>query len=52
LLKLYEHLDLSIGYCDFVRLYEHATREKWHYLYIDVRDEQFRRNFNEQLSVE
>jgi hypothetical protein len=51
LLKLYEHVDLSIEYSDFVRLYEHATREKWHFLYIDVRDEQFRRNFNEQLRV-
>jgi hypothetical protein len=48
LIKLHENLDLSIDFELFKKLYYDATKEKYSFLYIDVRQEKFRRNFNKQ----
>ncbi len=47
--KIYEDLDLSIEFPDFEELYRYATNQPFSFFYIDVRREQFRRNFNTQL---
>jgi hypothetical protein len=49
--KMYEHLDLSINMNQFQQLYDYATSAPFSFLYIDVRAEQFRKNFNTKLSI-
>jgi len=44
--KLYKLLDLGLGFDRFTKLYTHATLKPFNFLYIDVRDESYRRNFN------
>lgn len=44
--ETYAKLDLGIDYNNFYTLYQNATSEKYNFLYIDVRNEQFRKNFN------
>lgn len=42
----YNNLDLSIDFNLFLQLYENATKDKYNFLYINIRDESFRKNFN------
>lgn len=48
----YDGMDLSIDFDKFLQLYEYATKEKFNFLYIDVKNEKFRKNFNEELNFE
>ena len=43
--KIYKDTDLSIDFEIFEQLYRHATKDKYNFLYIDVRNECFRKNF-------
>lgn len=49
---IHKDLDLSIDIDEFLELYEKATKNKFNFLYIDVNNEQFRKNFNEILEYE
>lgn len=43
---LHKDFDLSIPFEDFVEIYDDATSEKFNFLYIDISNETFRKNFN------
>lgn len=45
LFKLYENLKLSVDYDEFLSVYSDSTSEKYGFLLIDVRNDEFRRNF-------
>ena len=49
LLTLYEALDLSVEFDTFEKLYHDATADKFNFLYVDARDNTYRKNFNEQF---
>ena len=49
--KLYNKLVLNVSYDDFLKLYLHATKKKYDFLMIDVRNNKYRRNFNFELSL-
>lgn len=50
--KIYELIDLSsVTFPEFLDLYNFATKEKYSFLYIDTRDESFRRNFSEKIII-
>ena len=49
---LHIDLDLSIELEDFVKLYEFTTSKPYNFLYIDVKSNLYRKNFNEELYVE
>jgi hypothetical protein len=51
LLTLYEGLDLSINLDTFEKIYHDATAEKFNFLYIDCRENLYRRNFNKQYEL-
>ncbi len=46
---LRELLDLAVEQSDFQRLYDYATQEPYSFLFIDVRHDKFRRNFDTAL---
>ena len=45
---LFEALDLSIGFDTFEQLYNDATAKPFNFLYVDSRDNTYRKNFNER----
>jgi hypothetical protein len=47
--KLFERLVLSVTWEQFYQLYKFATKEKYNFLYCDVRNNKYRRNFNFEL---
>ena len=49
--RIHELLDLAIDSNKLYSLYKHATSEKYNFLYIDVRNEEYRKNFNTKLIV-
>ena len=52
---IYKLLDLSIGLDKFVNIYEYCFRDpndRFSFLYIDVRNQKFRKNFNKNLVIE
>jgi len=49
--SIYDSLDLSIDFDDFLKLYYYATKDPYNFLYIDVRNEVFRKNFNSFLKI-
>lgn len=52
---IYKLLDLSIGLDKFVNIYEYCFRDpndRFSFLYIDVRNQKFRKNFNKNLLIE
>ena len=52
---IYKLLDLSIGLEKFVDIYDYCFRdpnERFSFLYIDVRSQTFRKNFNKNLTLE
>ena len=51
IIKLKNKLDLPNSDEDFLALYRYATREKYHFLYIDRREVLYRKDFNEPLKV-
>lgn len=52
---IYKLLDLSIGLEKFIDIYDYCFRdpnERFSFLYIDVRNQTFRKNFNKNLTLE
>ena len=50
--NIYEILDLSVPFETFIDIYNFATKDPYNFLYVDVRNEQFRKNFNEEIIFE
>jgi hypothetical protein len=50
--NIYESLDLSIPFDKFLEVYNFATKEPYNFLYIDVRNEQFRKNIDEEIILD
>ncbi len=50
--RIHSLLDLGILYDEFEALYKYATSTPFSFLYIDVRNEQYRKNFNESLRID
>lgn len=48
---LHKHLDLSIDLKDFICLYIYATEQPFTFFNINVRDETYKKNFSEQISI-
>jgi len=46
---IHRHLDLSIEFPEFLKLYKYATEKPYSFLYVDVRNDKFRKNFNEVI---
>lgn len=46
---VHKQLDLALALPAFKRVYKFATAEKYHFLYVDVRDESYRRDFNTEI---
>ena len=49
--QIYDNTDLCVSYETFLKLYNEATRNPWSFLYVDVRNNVFRENFNTLLNV-
>ena len=49
--KIHELLDLGNSLPEFLALYAYATAEPFQFLYIDVRNEKYRKNFNEEIDI-
>lgn len=52
---IHKLLDLSIGLDKFVDIYDYCfrdTNDRFSFLYIDVRNQKFRKNFNKKLLIE
>ena len=47
--KIHKRLDLGISLDTFKKFYEYAVEEPYNFLYIDIRNDEYRRNFNEKL---
>jgi len=48
---LFIDLDLDIAFDKFVHLYKDATKEKYNFLYVDVKETKFRKNFNMEYII-
>jgi len=48
---IYQDSDLNVNYDQFLQLYHTATEEKYNFLYIDVRESKFRKNFNMEFQT-
>ncbi len=51
LTDIYKNCDVSVPYDTFVALYRYATAQKYHFLYLDVVNSEFRRDFSHKLDV-
>ena len=49
--KIYEDWKINLPYPLFEKLYDDATNLKHSFLYIDTKNIEFRRNFNELLQI-
>jgi hypothetical protein len=49
LMSLHQKLDLATPLDKFIQIYNYATKDKYNFLYIDTREEQYRKNFNELI---
>ncbi len=47
---IYKDADISVPYEQFKHMYDVATAEKYSFLYVDTRRDEFRRNFNFRFS--
>jgi hypothetical protein len=50
--KILTDADLSVDFNELKEMYEKATEKPFGFLYIDVRNDAFKRNFNEMFGVE
>ena len=51
MLEMHKELDLSTSFDKFYEIYKYATEERYNFLYIDVVNEEYRRNFNIKLTI-
>lgn len=49
---IYKQLDLAIDFKTFIEMYKIATQERYHFLYISIRDERYLKDFNYQFQLE
>ena len=49
---IHKRLDLGISLEDFKKMYQYAVSTPYSFLYIDVRNDEYRKNFNEKLKIE
>lgn len=49
--EMRQKLDLDIGPEKFFDMYRKATAEKYHFLYIDVRDGKYRQDFDKEIEI-
>jgi hypothetical protein len=47
--KIHKRLDLGIDFDTFKRYYEYAVSTPFSFLWIDIRNDEYRKNFNERL---
>jgi hypothetical protein len=50
--KLRKEADLELDYDMLKKIYDHATAEKYNFLYIDVVNGVYRKNFNKQYVIQ
>ena len=50
-LKIYNDADIAIPFELFQKIYEKATEKRYSFLYIDVKDDKFRINFNTAITI-
>ncbi len=48
---IHKDADVGIEYDEFEELYLTATEEKYSFLYIDTRNDSFRKGFSEQFQI-
>lgn len=48
---LYKDTDISLDFNKFENVYKIATKEPFSFLYIDVRNDKFRQNFNQEFKI-
>lgn len=48
---IHRSLDLGISLEDFEKLYHYAVEEPYSFLYIDIRNDEYRKNFNEKIMI-
>lgn len=48
---IYNDADLVIDFPIFLKLYAHATEKPFSFLYVDVRNDKYRKNFNSEYSI-
>lgn len=51
MLRFYKLLDLTIPFDQFYNMYKEVTKEKYQFLYVDVPDSSFRKNFNTLIEL-
>jgi hypothetical protein len=51
LITLYKDADIGISFDEFEKLYKIATDEKYSFLYIDTRNDKFRKNFSIEFQI-
>lgn len=49
---IHRQLDLSIDLEQFYDIYDFATKDEYNFLYIDMRNQTFRKNFNKELTFD
>ena len=49
--SIQKELDLNIPKKKFYEMYEKATSEKYNFLFVDVRNGEYRKNFNTQITL-
>lgn len=47
--ELHQQLVISVDFDTLLKLYKHATAEKYNFLYIDTKKNKYRKNFNTEL---
>lgn len=48
---LYRKLNISVDFNKFIEMYKEATEKKYHFLYIDVNRNEYKKDFNEKFNV-
>lgn len=49
--QIYDNTDLTPSFDEFKNIYEYATEGNYNFLYIDVANSAFRKNFNESIEI-
>jgi hypothetical protein len=49
--KIHKRLDLGISLEDFKKMYNYCVEEPFSFMYIDIRNDEYRKNFNEKIII-